>query len=222
MVALRMLFHVGGPRFHPVAEQAALIREWMADRDHEVTIVEGNAAFDHLPDCDIFVLMGLYWTGQGETPPYVALSGRQREAFRTFVRAGRPILAHHGGIASYDDWAEFGALVGFQWVWGKTTHSPFGEYTVRVTDPAALLVAGVTDFQVHDEIYYDVAMDPGVKIHAVAQWDGQDRGMVCTLQGRATGTGGRVVYLANGHDLRTFQTPAMRRLWRNATDWLAE
>ena len=31
---------------------------------------------------------------------------------------------------------------------------------------------------------------------------------------------GKVVYLANGHDLRAFECPALRQLWLNAVRWL--
>jgi hypothetical protein len=44
--------------------------------------------------------------------------------------------------------------------------------------------------------------------------------MVITADGgRVSGTG-RMVYLANGHDLRAFESPALRKLWANAVRWL--
>jgi type 1 glutamine amidotransferase len=208
---LRLLFHVGGPAFHPVAEQARVVEGWLQGSGHAVRIVEGNAACDALGECDVFVLMGLYWTGK---PPYTPLTPDQRAAFAAFVRGGGRVLAHHGGIASYDDWPELGRLVGFRWVWGTTAHSPFGTHRVRIADPGAPVVAGVSDFNVEDELYYDVEMDARARVHAVAEWEGRDRPMVCTLE--RPGEAGRAVYLANGHDLRAFRAPALRRLWLNA------
>lgn len=217
---MRIVFHVGGPAFHPVAEQARRIVSWLEGSGHETRLAEGLAAFDRLEECDLFVLMGLFHTGQGD-PPYVPPDESRRAAFRRFVASGRPILAHHGGIASYDDWPEFGALVGFRWIWGVTSHSPLGEHRVRVTDPASPLLAGISDYALTDELYYDVWMDRRARVHAAASWDGADRPMVCSLQGRESGPGGRAVYLANGHDLRAFEAEALRRLWLNAVAWLA-
>lgn len=228
----RLLFHVGGPAFHPVAEQAQVVRSWLAGTGHEATLIEGNAALELLPAYDLLVLMGLFHTGQDGPVPYVSPTPAQRQAFAAFVRRRGPILAHHGGIASYDDWEAFRHLLGFAWIWGRSNHSRFGEHTVRVVDAEHPVTGGVGDFVVEDEIYYDLWFDPGVRVHAVAPWDGRDHPMVCTLQGRADGPGGRVVYLANGHDLRAFaarpaagppgetQDLPLRRLWLQAIAWL--
>jgi len=212
---MRLLFHVGGPAFHPVAEQARVVAGWVADRGHEVRLCDGNAAFDALDACDVFVLMGLHHTGeQGYVPP----SSAQRQAFEAFVRGGGRVLAHHGGIASYDDWPEFGRLVGFRWVWGTSAHSPLQVHPVRITPPASPLTSGVEDFTIEDELYYGLELDPRVAVHAVAGWDGREHAMVCSLL--RPGEAGPAVYLANGHDLRAFRAPALRQLWRNALDWL--
>ena len=56
----RLLFHVGGPAFHPVAEQAQVVRSWLAGTGHEATLIEGNAALELLPAYDLLVLMGLF------------------------------------------------------------------------------------------------------------------------------------------------------------------
>ena len=226
----RLLFHVGGPTFHPVAEQAREITEWLRDTGHTVDVAEGREAFRRLGDCDLFVLMGLFHSGDRGCP-YEPLSPDEREAFARYVASGRPVLAHHGGIASYDDWPDFMRLVGFGWVWGRSRHSPFGTHVVRVVEPDHPVMAGMADFVVEDEVYYDLWMDPRARVHAVASWDGLDRPMVCTLEGRSEGPpgAGRVVYLANGHDLRAFRArwrapgppeAPLRRLWRNAVAWL--
>ena len=110
----KIVFHVGGPEFHPVGEQACAISQWLGDGFH-AELFDGRAAFENLDDCDLLVLMGLHWTGMKND--YAPLSDEHKMAFESYVASGRPLVSHHGAIASYDDWPRFGELAGFQWVW---------------------------------------------------------------------------------------------------------
>src|SRR5205807_7476166 len=109
-----------------------------------------------------------------------------------------------GAIARYSEWPRFGELVGFTWVWGMTNHSPVGDYDVRVMNTGHPIVTGIGDFTIHDELYYDVRITPGMttQTHAVARWRDQDRPMVMTADGGRIAGAGKIVYLGNGHDLR--------------------
>ena len=224
----KIVFHVGGPAFHPVAEQAQLIATWLeADLGggHEYLLADGLPAFEMLDDCDLFVAMGLHWTGMSAEwagkMAYHPLEPRHQAAFAAYVAAGRPIIAHHGGIASYDDWPRYGELLGFTWVWDVTTHSPLGDHRVDVLRTGHPIVAGVEDYTLFDELYYDVQVTRGLvtAVHATAEWDGQPRPMIITAEGGRVAGAGRTVYLANGHDMRAFAAPALRQIWVNAVRW---
>lgn len=223
----RIVFHVGGPAFHPVAEQAQQIADWIGGR-HEFAIAEGVSAFEMLDHCDLFVAMGLHWTGMGATwageLSYQPLQPRHQSAIEAYIASGRPVIAHHGGIASYDDWPRYGELLGFTWVWGVTAHSPIGEYTVNILPTNHPVVAGVSDYTLTDELYYDVQVTPGmiVETHAVAEWDGAPRPMIITAHGGRVSGAGRTIYLANGHDLRAFSCPMLRQVWCNAVRFALE
>jgi type 1 glutamine amidotransferase len=220
----RIVFHVGGPAFHPVAAQARLIASSLGD-GYDCRLADGTAAFELLDECDLFVAMGLHWTGMNAewagNMTYTPLTSSHQAAFEAYVASGRPILAHHGGIASYDDWPRYGELLGFAWVWGVTTHSPLGDHTVRVLPTGHPLVAGVDDYTLFDELYYDVRIAPGLApaVHAAAEWDGAARPMILSAEGGRVRGAGRTAYLANGHDLRAFACPAMAQIWRNAVAW---
>ena len=43
--------------------------------------------------------------------------------------------------------------------------------------------------------------------------------MIITAEGGRLAGAGRTVYLANGHDMRAFAAPALRRIWENAVRW---
>jgi hypothetical protein len=216
----RLVFHVGGPAFHPVADQARAVSGWLGD-EFQCELHDGVDAFDRLDACDLLVLMGLHWTGMAPLA-YRPMHERHRRAFEQYVRSGRPLLAHHGAVASYDDCPRFGELVGVAWVWGTTSHSPLGTHAVRVSSSSHPVVAGVGDFEIVDELYYNLKIADGLRadVHARATWDGREHPMVITAEGGRVGGAGRMTYLANGHDLRAFESPALRKLWTNAVRWL--
>lgn len=219
----QILFFVGGADFHPVAEQAQAAAHWL-EGAHETEIIEGPAAFDQLDRFDLFVAMALTWTGwveEGENR-HRPLSDTQKEAFERFVRAGRPVLAFHGGIGSFDDWPRYGELLGFTWVWGETDHSPVQDHRVHVLPTRHPVVNGVRDYTIHDELYYNVKVTDGLgpQVHAEAEWGGAARPMVMTAMGGRVAGAGKTAYLANGHDMRSFECPAFPPLWRNTVEWL--
>ena len=208
----RIVFHVGGPAFHPVAEQATMIAHWLGS-DFDCEQHDGVDAFDALQGCDLFVAMGLHWTGMTHDGiAYRPLAHQHQCAFENYVASGKPLLSHHGAVASYDDWPRFRELCGVAWIWGKTSHSPLGQYTVRVCSSHPI-VEGVGDFTVHDELYYALKIADGVEpaVHATAEYAGAQHPMVMSGTGRRIAGAGKWAYLASGHDLRAFECPAMRQ-----------
>ena len=217
----RIVFHVGGPAFHPVDLQAQQIARWLGN-EYRCSLHEGTRAFERLDDCDLLVLMGLYWSGSHIE--YIPPTARHKEAFERYIASGRPVLAHHGAIASYDDWPRFGELTGFTWIWGKTNHSPIAQYTVQVPLSDHAITRNLADYTLTDELYYDVAITPSLKVdtHATAAFDGRDLPMIMTAYGGRAPGAGKTAYLANGHDLRAFECPAMRTIWLNTIRWLVQ
>src|SRR5262245_44956072 len=145
----RLIFLVGGPDFHPVNEQAAAIIEWLGP-DFACHTAESLAAFEHLEECDLLVLMGQHWSGwEGRYRPP---SNVHRRNFQKYVQSGRPILSSHAAVASYDDWPRFGELIGFSLRWDAAKASPVDDYRVRVRPSGHPIVDGLSDFQIHDEL----------------------------------------------------------------------
>jgi type 1 glutamine amidotransferase len=226
----RILFLTGGPRFHPVEEQAQLVEGWL-DAQHGAGVYEcirkpGLAAFEALDESvDLLAVMGLFWPGMSADwagkMTYEPMTATHEAALARYVARGGPVLSHHGGIASYPECATFAAACGWAWVWETTTHSPFGRWTTRVV-PGHPVTQGVESFEVNDEIYYRVKeLEPGrTMVHATAAFEGQDHPMVSTIE--AGGGLGRRVYLANGHDLRAMAPASMRALWLNSIRWCVE
>lgn len=223
----KLTFHVGGPEFHPTAPQARVIQGWLGDSYH-YAIHEDREVFDHLQDTDLLVLMGLFYSGTGADSlgRYTPLDTKQEAALSAYIASGRPVLLHHGAIASYDDSEVFTRLIGINWVWtgaGRTNHSPIAEYRVNAPPSDHPVMDGVRDYTLFDELYYNLHIQPGFEpeAHAWAEFEGRRLPMVFTAEGgRGVPGAGKLVYLANGHDLRAFECPAMRQLWINSVRWL--
>jgi len=222
----RVLFHTGGPAFHPVQAQAECVRDWLADR-FDVVPTEGNAVFDRLDEADLVVIGGLHWTGGPrltfcDPVPYQPPNESQRQAWRDYVASGRPVCGFHGGIGSYDDWPEFARLLGFAWVWGVTSHTKVDHWTVHPRDDGHRVTRGLKTYELTDELYFNVAPanDIGVKVHADAPFHDVKFPMLMTGGGGRCEGAGRTAYIANGHDMRAFECKQLKTVFANTFHWL--
>lgn len=220
----KISFHVGGPDFHPTQRQALQISGWLGN-EFEVSFAEDKAFFNSMDDQDLLVIM----SGFAPAPEngYLPLNSDQEKRLTKYVASGRPLLLHHGGISSYPDSEVFTRLVGINWVWGSeeaSAHSPICDHTVRVVQPDHPVTAGVHDFTLFDELYYQLRIHPSVSFQtlAVADFDGQELPMVMVAEGGRTEGAGKLVFLANGHDQKAFACLAMKSLWVNSVRWLTQ
>jgi type 1 glutamine amidotransferase len=232
----RILFQTGGP-WHPLEAQAKLVQSWLPPEWHLET-ASGADVFDRLRDADLYIAAAIHGPELDESLPdeawtlaqipahrYLRPTEAQKENFRHFVASGRPVLAFHGGIVSHGDWPEYGRLLGFRWLRGYTGHPPYAEFSIHVETDAHPVVAGVRDFAIHDERYFNVLMPPEmpVRIHAKANFaEWVDFPMIMTAEGpvgRCPGAG-RTAFLANGHSMQSMEPPAIRQIWINTLRWL--
>jgi len=220
---MHIRFHVGGPRFHPVDEQATLISTWL-NPQYRISVRHDVAAFTDLEDVDLLVMMGMYWPGMSAdwagNMTYQSPSSSDRANFLRYCDSKRPMIIHHGAIGGHDDWAEFGQRLGVKWGWQRASHSPFQNHTIQVGPSSHSIIAGLSNFSVDDEIYYKLWMDEtrNPTHHAWAEWDGAQHPMLTTLD--ASAHVGRAIYIALGHNMRSMEPPAMRRIWSNAVTHL--
>ena len=103
---MHIRFHVGGPRFHPVDEQATLISTWL-DPHLRLSVRHDTAAFADLDDVDLLVMMGMYWQGMSAdwagNMVYQPPTEESKVQFLRYCDSQRPIIIHHGAIGGYDD-----------------------------------------------------------------------------------------------------------------------
>ena len=93
----------------------------------------------------------------------LALSENARAAIRAHLRAGKALLALHTATICFDDWPQWGEILGGRWVWGQSGHAPCAEVEVRF-DAAAQgsMAQGLAPFHCQDEVYERLWLAPDV------------------------------------------------------------
>jgi type 1 glutamine amidotransferase len=232
----KVLFQTGGP-YHPVRQQADIIQQWLP-QSVELSTAHSTDAFDLLEDFDLLVAGGLNWSGLGSEGKghswqfesahgYRPANKRHREAFRKYVSAGKPVLGFHGGIASFDDWAEFGHLLGAKWDWKITNHGPIAEWTMNIVGGDHPIASGIQESQYtlqEEEIYVNlqIAQDSDYTVICQAEIGGAKFPVLIVGEGGRIEGSGRWAYFGNGHSLKSFECPSIKPLLLNTIAWLLE
>lgn len=146
-----------------------------------------------------------------------------REAIRAHLRAGKALLALHAASICFDDWPQWGEILGARWVWGQSGHAPYGDVEVRFDATTRdSLTADLPSFKCQDEVYERLWLAPDIVPLAHARNmsgnDGQPGDWAPVLWMRQW-EGGRVVYDALGHDAQSLDHPVHQQLITRAAAW---
>jgi uncharacterized protein len=223
----RALLLTGGPdHAHDFASSGAALAAIIGGAGRQVTVVDDPddaAGRLHEGHFGVLVVNALRWRmldagydpwreRWGYTTPAAT-----REALAGFVADGGGLVGVHTATICFDDWPEWGDVLGGTWDWERSSHPPLGPAPVRLTG-AHLVTAGLPpSFEVVDEVYGDLALRPGVEVLAVCRPhpDGTDQPVVWAH----TFGHGRVVYVAFGHDAASLHQPELCRLLQQAVRW---
>ena len=185
-----------------------------------------DAAIDRLPSVGTLVFNTLRWSMRN-APRYEAMRHRWgydvgahlRDGIAAHLARGRGIVALHAASICFDDWPEWGDIVGARWVWDQSSHGPPGPAHVDFSGTHPIINGLPASFDIVDEIYTKLDVTTTASPLAWAQVAGQvDRHPV--LWARETG-GGRVIYDALGHDRRSILDPVHRELILRSMRWVA-
>jgi type 1 glutamine amidotransferase len=171
----------------------------------------------------LLTVYALRWTMQqgDKYAPYrerwgFSLSARARAEVEAHLARGGGILALHTAIICFDDWAGWGNILGGRWVWGRSSHPPYGRVDARPDEPRHPLLAGLPAFSLEDEAYGDLELDPGLQPLMRVRAAGGD--WQPALWTRMFGHG-RVVVDTLGHDAGAFSHPVHRQIVARAARW---
>lgn len=227
----RVLVLTGGPDYaHDFGASSQAVVDVLAVDGHEVSVVDHpDLVLDALDGTiDVLFVNALRWQMAHER--YDQLREQwgystpiaTRDAIAGFVAGGGGLVGSHTASICFDDWAEWGRVLGGRWNWERSAHPPAGPVHARVTDgagPAHPVVDGVNDLSLHDEVYGGLDLEPGLEVLMTArrQPDDDEQPVVWAWSYGA----GRVVYDGFGHDAASVLDARHTRLIRNAVRWVA-
>jgi type 1 glutamine amidotransferase len=214
-----------GGHSHPAAYSQAPLTALLDEVGLDAVVTDdieaglaGLAAADH----QLLVVNALRWTmGHRRYDEHrdrwgLSLAPAARRGLLDWIDRGRPLLALHTALVCFDDWPEWGAVLGGAWDWDRSHHPPIGPVTVH-PEPGPAVTAGLDDFTVTDECYVDLRLFPGNELVATATAAGCERQPVCWVR---RGAGGRVAASTLGHDARSLDDPDHRALLARLIGWL--
>ena len=214
-----------GGHSHPAELSVGALTEIVSDAGLETVVSEDpDGALTSLVEADpaLLVVNTLRWR-MGH-PRYAefreewafSLSVEARTALIDWVDAGGRLLALHSALVSFDDWPEWGDLIGASWDWPRSHHPPVGPVDV-VYRAGSPLAEGLEDFTVTDECYVDLDLRPGNEIVATMRADGCPPQPASWL--RAVGDR-RSATSTLGHDRRSLDHRDHRVLLGRLIGWL--
>ncbi len=230
---MRCLLLAGGPTHDFAATSSALI-EVLEPLGARTTVVDEPAlALDALRAApagdaepwDLLVVDALRW--RMEVDRYAAL--RERWAFSlgdddaavlaAHVAGGGGLLALHTAVICFDAHPRWHELLGASWSWERSSHPPLGTVAVRATAAGEQHPAtqGTAPFEVVDELYRDLEVDPDVVPLAV----GATSGVEAPVLWARTHGAGRVVVDLLGHGPESLTHPDHRTLLARCARWAA-
>jgi type 1 glutamine amidotransferase len=154
--------------------------------------------------------------GSTSADPAYAPTPVARAAFLDFLHRGGAVLALHTAPICFDDWVSWGTIVGAKWDFGKSWHPPLSRMRVNVRTDAHPIVAGVEDFDVDDEVYSYMNLEPDVIPLMTSRHNDADHPL---LWARTVGDG-RSVYIGIGHDIATIENASYRTILRQSARWV--
>jgi uncharacterized protein len=185
--------------------------------------VEAGLATVEREHPDLLTVYALRWTmrGSDKYAPHrdrwgFSLSARGRASIEAHLARGGGLLALHTAIICFDDWPGWKDILGGRWVWGVSSHPPYGPVEVRLDDGTHPLVRGLAPFTLDDEAYGQLDMDPSIRPLMHARCAGGD--WQPTLWTHIAGRG-RVVVDLLGHDAGAFSHPVHGRIVARAALW---
>ena len=147
------------------------------------------------------------------------LSDEGRRIIADFVRGGGALLGLHTASICFDGWPEWRTILGAQWRWGTSFHPPTGPARVEAIAASEPLTAGVPAFEVFDEVYHHLDLDPAAR--ALLQARAADGEFQPVMWAHRYGRG-RVIYDSLGHGLDSVNEPTHAMLLNRAAAWRLE
>ncbi|MEC7765126.1 MAG: ThuA domain-containing protein [Pseudomonadota bacterium] len=185
--------------------------------------ISGGVAQLRAGGFDLLVVLALRWSMSGERFDDkrdlwgYSLTESERDVIAGFVAEGGGMLAMHTAVICFDDWPEWKTMIGGVWRWDQSYHPPYGKVFVEPTGAKHPVTEGIGPFELDDEVYSGLDLEPDVEPLLMLRADGENEPMP-GLWVRDYGKG-RVAFDGLGHDADAIRNPSHAGLIRRAAVW---
>lgn len=178
--------------------------------DVEISKDKEVFASPKLGEYQVLVLNFGFWT---EGDP----SDKAKAGLVKYVQDGGNVVALHFACSAFQDWKDYGDMLGRVWKKGVGGHGPYGEFTVKIKDAEHPVTKGLKDFKTEDELYAKLSGDAKIDVLATADsaWSGKTEPIVFA---KAYGKG-RVLQNVLGHGLDSKRNEDYQKLLRRSVEW---
>lgn len=148
---------------------------------------------------------------------YQEISEGEKAEFVRMLEEGTGVVFLHHALASYQDWDEYLQIVGGRYSEDSSGYAHDLQIPVTIHEPNHPVTDGIDDFVIKDEIYYNYAILPDVKVILETNYENTNLAIGwCHVYGKS-----KIVYLQPGHDNNAFSHPSYRALVQNAIQWVS-
>ncbi len=203
----------GGWEGHEPKQCTDVFIPWLKEQQYEVDVRDSMDIYTDEAKMQSFDVIVPCWT-MGE------ITSEQEQGLLAAVQRGAGIAGWHGGMCdSFRNNTSYQFMTGGQWV-----EHPGGiiDYEVNIIKPEDPVVAGLSDFPMHSELYY-MHVDPSNDVLATTIVGGETypwvKGCVMPVVWKRMYGEGRVFYSALGHVAADFDGPECRIIMERGILW---
>ena len=180
----------------------------------------GGEAFENIDDWKYDVIVTYNFNRK--------INDKQAANFIKLLDKGVGLVVLHHAIAGYQDWPEYRKIIAARYYLKDETDADGTkharclykhdvDFKVHVEDPNCPVVAGVSDFTIHDETYKGYTVDPQAKVFLTTDDPTSTKQLGWTNTYRKA----NVCYLELGHDGKAYENKNLQTLYAQAIKWAA-
>ena len=156
------------------------------------------------------------------------ISDQAKASLLARLAEGKGLVALHHSLANYQNWNEYGRILGGRYLLDKRTENgiekPASSYLhdvkfrVEIADPDHPVTRSLPSFNIHDETYGQLDVRPDVHVLLKTQEPTSNPVIAWANQYQAA----RIACIQLGHDRFAYENPHYRQLLAQAIHWTAK
>ena len=224
------LLVISGGR-HPYEESTPILESFLKGAGHDVTVTEDASVLADAARTSGYDALVFNTLRAGDNN----LTEAEQIGMTNFIKNGKGFVCLHISGCASDDWPQYYDITGGGWAMGKSSHPPYGQFTVGVKNAKHPGAQGISDFIISDELYMNIEFKDGNDVFVTSEFKegtyarNNPQGETIHMPGGEFPLGwtrmfgnGRVFVTLLGHNGLSFETPEFQRIVLNGISWATD